>query len=379
MERTRQKWLKSMLKIANPVLENLSNQKLKRTIPDSFHEDRKSFILLEAFGRTAVGIAPWLELNGLCGEERKLQEVYRGMIQRCMDNATNPDSEDYMNFGQRGDQPLVDAAFLAHAIVRAPNQLFFSLKKEVQSNVVKALKCSRSIKPYASNWLFFSAMVETALYVMGEEDYDISRIDYAIDMFETWYKGDGVYGDGVNFHWDYYNSFVIHPMYVDILRTLEKKDAKYAAMRPTIEKRASRYAVIQERMIARDGTYPIIGRSVVYRFAAFQTLAQVALHGLLPEYLPPNQVRCALTAVIDRVMEAPDMFDKDGWLLPGVYGKQPELAEPYINIGSLYLCTTVFLPLGLSPQERFWCREDMPWSSCKVWSGATIPMDHAIE
>ena len=35
----------------------------------------------------------------------------------------------------------------------------------------------------------------------------------------TWYKGDGVYGDGPPFHWDYYNSFVIQPMLLNILAT----------------------------------------------------------------------------------------------------------------------------------------------------------------
>ena len=43
------------------------------------------------------------------------------------------------------------------------------------------------------------------------------RVDYAVRQHEQWYKGDGAYGDGPEFHWDYYNSFVIHPMLVDVL------------------------------------------------------------------------------------------------------------------------------------------------------------------
>lgn len=59
-------------------------------------------------------------------------------------------------------------------------------------------------------------MVEAGLYVLGEKDYDKMRIAYALRVFDGWYKGDGVYGDGEMFHWDYYNSFVIQPMYLDL-------------------------------------------------------------------------------------------------------------------------------------------------------------------
>jgi len=78
-------------------------------------------------------------------------------------------------------------------------------------------------------------------------------------------------------------------------------------------------------------------------------------------------------------MEAPDIFDADGWLQPGVYGCQPELAEGYINTGSLYLCTALFLPLGLPADDEFWSREEEAWSSRKVWSGGQICRDHAID
>ncbi len=47
--------------------------------------------------------------------------------------------------------------------------------------------------------------------------WDRMRVDYALRQHEQWYKGDGVYGDGPVFHWDYYNSFVIQPMLLDVL------------------------------------------------------------------------------------------------------------------------------------------------------------------
>ena len=154
---------------------------------------------------------------------------------------------------------------------------------------------------------------------------------------------------------------------------------RIARMRPAVLARASRYASVLERMIGPDGSYPVVGRSICYRFGAFQMLAQAALQHRLEEHLSPASVRCGLTAVIRRVMSAPDMFDENGWLRPGVFGYQPELAEEYINTGSLYLCSAVFLPLGLSPADPFWSRPDEDWSGRKVWTGGHISIDHAID
>ena len=59
-----------------------------------------------------------------------------------------------------------------------------------------------------------------------------------------------------------------------------------------------------------------------------------------------QQVRCALTAVIKRQFGDNSNCDKNGWLRFGFNGKQVGVAEDYSNTGSLYLCTTGFLPLG---------------------------------
>jgi hypothetical protein len=149
------------------------------------------------------------------------------------------------------------------------------------------------------------------------------------------------------------------------------------AMQETVNARAARYASILERLIGPDGSYPVVGRSICYRFGAFQMLAQAALQHRLEPHLTPAGVRCGLTAVIRRVMSAEEMFDGDGWLRPGVFGWQPELAEGYINIGSLYLCSAVFLPLGLGPEDPFWKDPDAEWTGRTVWQGGHIAIDHA--
>ena len=377
MEYKRKQWIDAMCKIVTPVLDMLEQGKLKQSLPLTFHEERKVFAPLEAFGRSMLGLAPWLEADSeiLDEEERTRQAVYRAKAVRCIEMATNPESPDFMLFDE-GGQPLVDAAFLAHALVRAPKALAAALPEETRKHLADALRSTRKIPAYNSNWLFFSAMVEAGLYVIGEP-YDIMRVIYPMRVFQQWYKGDGVYGDGAMFHWDYYNSFVIQPMYVDLVRLFENEHDEIRQMKSVVLKRAARYASELERMIGPEGSYPIIGRSICYRFGAFQMLSQAALEHMLEPHISPASVRCGLSAVIARVMSSPDLFDKNGWLRPGVFGYQPELAEEYINIGSLYLCSAVFLPLGLAPQDAFWSAPDEEWSAKKVWAGGHIVIDHA--
>lgn len=377
MTNVRKEWLDALLRIVSPVLDSLEKGQLKKDLPLSLHEERADFAPLEAFGRGMLGLAPWLEAESedLEAQERALQEKYRAKAIKCIAMATDPDSPDFMVF-DRGGQPLVDTAFLAHAIVRAPKALAGSLSPEVRHNLAEAFRSSRQITPGSSNWLFFSAMVEAGLYILGEP-YDLVRVLYALRTFQGWYKGDGVYGDGAMLHCDYYNSFVIQPMYVDLVKLFADKSPEIETMGGTVIAHAARYASVLERMIGPEGSYPVVGRSICYRFGAFQMLSQAALQHELEEGVSPASVRCGLTAVIRRVMSAPDMFDEKGWLLPGVYGYQPELAEGYINIGSLYLCSAVFLPLGLSGKDEFWSGAEEEWSGKKVWSGGHISIDHA--
>jgi hypothetical protein len=373
-------WLDVLKRLADPVLGNLARQRLREKMPvesavDSAAERRK-YSHLEALGRLLAGISPWLELELKATEEGRLRTVYAELARQALDAATDPRSPDFMNFTS-GRQPVVDAAFLAHALIRAPRELWKTLPSRTQANVVAALKSTRVIKPYFNNWLLFSAMVEAALASVGEE-WDEMRVDYAVRQHEQWYKGDGVYGDGPGFHWDYYNSFVIQPMLLDVLETIAKNSTDWKEIHTSAITRARRYAAIQERMISPEGTFPAVGRSLAYRFGVFQLLGQIALRRQLPEKVTPAQVRCALTAVIRRMIEAPGTFDGDGWLTIGFCGHQPNIGERYISTGSLYLCSTGLLPLGLPLDDEFWKGAAEDWTMRKIWGGEDMEADHAL-
>lgn len=380
MTAERKYWIDTLCKISFPVLEALAEGRLHRDMPveNGRDEDRSYCTHLEALGRTVNGFAAWIGGKAEDPWERKEQEYAAEICRRAISSAFDPDSPDFCDirlpdeFGVYS-QPLVDLAFLSQGILRAKGELFDKLPDKTKENLVNVLKMSRRIHPIHNNWLLFSAMVEAALYVF-EGECDMVRVDFALTMHEEWYKGGGVYGDGPLLCRNYYNSFVIHPMLIDIMETVgdiypkhtliyEDKDPK-----ELIYGRAQSYARHLEALIAPDGSFPAIGRSITYRMGAFHLLSQLALLKRLPDSLSPASVRCALGAVIRRGTEAKGTFDENGWLRIGLCGSQRELAEGYISTGSLYLCTAVFLALGLPESDPFWSDADEDWSWKRIWN-----------
>lgn len=378
MNTTRKTWLDTMLAIAHPVLDALSRDCLTAEMPIESklpREDRAQYTYLEALGRTLTGMAPWLDAEVTDPEELALQQKYGEMARQAIHHAVTPDSRDFMNFST-GFQPIVDAAFLAHGVLRAPHALWEKLPDEDKRNLVLQMKRTRTRAPHYNNWLLFAAMIESFLYRAGE-DYDPMRIDYAIRAHISFYKGDGFYGDGVNFRMDYYNSFVIQPMLVDVLSTMCQTNPEWTVFCKDVTERAAHYATYLEHLIMPDGSYPVLGRSSAYRFGAFQMLSQAALEGILEDGITPAQVRCALTAVIKKIMSY-DNFDENGFLKIGVCGSQPNMGEEYISTGSLYLCSAVFLPLGLPESDPFWTDADADWTMKKMYRGENLTADHAL-
>jgi hypothetical protein len=371
-------WVSAVRRLADPVLSNLAQETLKLRMPveEAKGASRASVTHLEALGRLVAGVAPWLELGSDESDEGRLRARYADLTRRAIDRAVDPASKDFLNFST-GGQPLVDAAFLAQGILRAPRALQDALDGRTKKHLIAALESSRVVQPGFNNWLLFSATVEAALNRLGAS-WDRMRVDYALRQHDQWYKGDGAYGDGPAFHWDYYNSFVIHPMLVDVLDVVRDQHAAWKDLAAREEKRAQRYAAVLERLIAPDGSFPPIGRSLAYRFGALQVLAQMALRRTLPEGVTPAQTRAALTAAIRRSIDAPGTFDANGWLQIGFCGHQPGVGERYISTGSLYLCSVGLLPLGLAPADEFWSAPAQPWTSARAWSGQAFPIDHAL-
>ncbi len=365
-----------------PVLGAMAKRKLKAVMPVEVGAggklaDRGRFTHLEALGRLVAGLGPWLELPDDGSQESQVRRELRELTLGAIDAGTDPASADFLNFNV-DSQPLVDAALLCQGLLRAPTRLFAALPAKTRGNLLVALKQTRGIHPPPNNWMLFPAMVEALLFKAGDR-WLTKPVEDAFFWFEEWFKGDGAYGDGALFHWDYYNSFTIHPMLLDLLDVFEQQRAEWAWMKWAFVERARRFAAVLERMVSPEGTLPVIGRSLAYRMGTLHLLGQMALRHELPEGVSPAQVRCAMTAVMQRTMNAPGTFDEQGWLRIGLAGHQPFLGETYVSTGSLYFAALGLLPLGLEENDPFWQSPAEDWTSRRVWSGGAAPIDHAAD
>jgi hypothetical protein len=379
----REYWVALLDKIASPVLVNMSKGELKKNMPLAFgptwDKRNPNVSYMEAFGRLLAGIAPFLALPEDASAEGKIRKRLLLQSQQSLAHAVDPQSADYLYWGSVTDrQPLVDAAYIAQALMAAPEVLWQPLDAVTKQRIINEFKKMRQIEPFKSNWLLFAAMIETFLLSIGEE-INAARIDTAIDSIQSWYVGDGWYSDGPRFHFDHYNGYVIHPMLNEVLRVNSAKGRKDKALFDTAYKRMKRYASFQERYITPEGYYPVFGRSSTYRAGIFQPLVKLALDHALPEGIAPAQVRCGLTAVLKHLF-VPKTFTDKGFLNLGLVGdEQAAISDFYTNTGSLYITSLVFIALGLPATDAFWSDTFTEWTQRKAWSGKPFTKDYAVD
>ena len=367
-----------------PVLSSMSEGKLQDEmlveLSPTWDGRDKRVTYMECFGRLMAGLAPWLSLpdddTAEGGQRRQLRE----WALKSYAQAVDPQSKDYLLWRKEG-QPLVDAAYVAESFLRGYDALWMPLDEQTKQRYIAEFQQLRRVDPPYTNWLLFSSTIECFLKKAGAQT-DYYRITSALRKVDEWYVGDGWYSDGQNFAFDYYNSFVIHPMYVECMEVMtdggKKKIWNVAGGGfPKAMKRMQRFGMILERFISPEGTFPVFGRSITYRTGVLQPLALLAWRGWLPEELPAGQVRAAMTAVIQRMFGDKRNFNEKGFLVLGFNGRQPNISDWYTNNGSLYLASLAFLPLGLPADHPFWTDAPLPWTSKKAWEGEDFPKDHA--
>ncbi len=378
-------WTALLCKIAEPVLANMSEGKLQQNmlveVSPSWDGRDKRVTYMETFGRLMAGLAPWLSLPNDDTPEGMQRRQLREQALKAYAHAVDPDSPDYLLWRGHG-QALVDAAYIAESFLRAYDALWIPLDSVTKQRYFTEFQQLRRVDPPYTNWLLFSSTIEAFLAKAGAE-YDEYRVNSAIRKVEEWYVGDGWYADGASFAFDYYSSYVFHPMYLETLQAMKDTKARtridYAKYYDRALKRAQKFSIILERFIAPDGTFPVFGRSIPYRLATMQPLALMAWYGKLPADLSNGQVRSALTAVMKRMYGSPvdtRNFNERGYLTIGFCGKQSCVADWYTNNGSLYMTSLAFLPLGLPADHPFWTDAPQPWTSVKAWGGEAFPKDH---
>jgi hypothetical protein len=372
-------------KMAEPVLSNMAKGELKRKfaleLSPSWDGREPGVAYLECFGRLIAGIAPWLALPDDDSAEGRSRKHLREQALQSFSNSVDPASSDYLLWKGHG-QALVDSAYFTNALMRAPKALWEPLDAATKQRIIGEIKGLRRIEPPYINWMLFAAMNEAFLLSIGEE-YDPMRMNVAIRKINEWYVGDGWIKDGEAFHFDYYNSFVMHPMLVEILEVLARANGPFWNGKPAdllaqAQKRMQRYGEHLERFISPQGSFPPIGRSLTYRTAAFQPLALLAWRKQLPASLPEGQVRAALQAVHKAIWTDPGNFTRDGYLTIGFVGHQPELGDWYSNNGSMYIAASSLLALGLPADDSYWTAPALEWTQKKAFAGRKFPKDYHV-
>lgn len=390
----RKEWVALAEKLARPVLEPMAEGKLHSvynrragTLEVSPIWDRRpdQVAYMELFGRLMAGIAPWLALPDDDTEESKLRAELRALALKAYAQAVDPNSPDRLGWDM-GGQTLVDAAYIAESFFRAWDALWVPLDDETKKRYIEAFRGLRRFMPPYQNWVLFCSMEECLLLKAGS-DVDDYRLRTGLYKVEEWYVGDGWYADGQTFAFDYYNSFVIHPMYFECVEELVKARhfiIGYVAGRKRdaqdriwdVRARMQRYALILERFISPEGTFPVFGRSMTYRMATMQPLAMLAWRKDLPGEISEGQVRAGLDAVRKNMFSDDRNFGKGGYLTLGFNGSQPWISDRYTNNGSLYMTSLFLLPLGLPATDSFWTAPDDPWTAKKAWGGKPFLRDH---
>lgn len=379
----REFWCDVLHKMAVPVLSNMSEGKLQEVMPvevSPIWDGRpKKVTYMECFGRLMSGLAPWLSLPDDDTEEGKMRKQLREWALKSYAHAVNPQSTDYLLWRETA-QTVVDAAYLAESFLRGYDALWVPLDSVTKQRYIEEFTLLRRVDPCYMNWLLFPATIETFLY-KADAPHDMFRILTSFRKMDEWYVGDGWYSDGPGFSFDYYNSFSIHPMYVECIEIITHEGTKKLwnmsnANYPRALKRMQRYGMILERLISPEGTFPVFGRSITYRTGVLQPLALLAWREQLPDELPNGQVRAAMTAVIKRMFSDKRNYGEKGFLTLGFNGSQAKMADRYTNNGSLYMASLAFLPLGLPATHPFWTDAPLSWTSKKAWEGEEFPRDH---
>jgi len=213
-------WMLGLLqRMAEPVLTAMAKGELKKRfaleLSPTWDGRSPDVAYLECFGRLIAGIAPWLALPDDATAEGRLRARLRQLALQSYAHAVDPASPDYLGW-RSGGQALVDSSYFTNALIRAPQALWQPLDATTKRRIVAEIKGLRRVEPPYINWMLFAAMNEAFLLSVGEEA-DPMRTNVAIRKVNEWYVGDGWIKDGETFHFDYYNSYVMYPMLVEII------------------------------------------------------------------------------------------------------------------------------------------------------------------
>jgi len=362
----RKLWIDKLLEIIEKPLYYLSKLEFdKFTIKRSPNDNNKRDInlgYLECFARIFSGISPWLIIEKINDDyEYNKQQLIMGYILTCFENLFQYFDEKLNIF--TNEQSIVESAFICYGFIISKNKIWEKITDNSKYKLICIFKKVRLlIKEWQkkNNWYLFHGIIESFFRVINI-DYDNNLVQEMIINVNSWYRGDGFYSDGPSkFKMDYYNSYVIQPFYIEILKIFKSELLDIAIVR------SLHFTEFLERIIGEDGSFPPLGRSIVYRFGVFHLLSYCIYNKTISNNHSYGQLRNALTKVLNKIINK-DIFNDEGFLELGFNSKQENISDSYSNTGSCYLTVIGFIPLGLSESDIFWSEQDEIFTQEACW------------
>jgi len=362
----RKLWIDKLLNIIEKPLYYLSKLEFdKFTIKRSPNDNNKrdtNLGYLECFSRIFSGISPWLVLEKINDDyEYNKQQLIMSYILTCFENLFQYLDEKMNLFIY--DQSIVESAFICYGFIISKNKIWKKLTDNSKNKLISLFKKVRFLfkeNHKNNNWYLFHGIIESFFKIINI-DYDNNFVQKMIINVNSWYCGDGFYSDGPSkFKMDYYNSYVIQPFYIEVLKIFKSELVDIAIVR------SLRFSEFLERIIGEDGTFPPLGRSIVYRFGVFHLLSYCIYNKTISNDHCYGQLRYALTKVLNKIINK-DIFNDNGILELGFNSKQENISDNYSNTGSCYLTVLGFLPLGLNESDIFWLEPDKLFTQEACW------------
>lgn len=295
---------------------------------------------MEGFPRVLWGLVPFWAGGGK--EDSLLKNYHRGL-----DSGTDLASKEFWGHLRDRDQRMVEMAAISFGVLLIPELLWEPLPKQTQDHLADWLGEINLYTQPENNWQFFKVVTNLALKSVGKK-WSREQMEDAMAKYESFYLGNGWYGDGKRPQMDYYTSFAIHYYCLVYAKFMEAEDPERSKL---MKDRAKQFAQSFIYWFDEEGKALAFGCSQTYRFAqaAFWSICLLA------------EVDCfsveIMKGIITRHMEywlRQPIFDNGHILTVGYTYPNLMISEQYNAPGSPYWAFKSFAFLALPDEHPFW-------------------------
>ncbi|OIJ95535.1 hypothetical protein BIV25_20590 [Streptomyces sp. MUSC 14] len=250
-------------------------------------------------------------------------------------------------------QPMVESASVALGLSLTRPWLWDRLDGDVQDRTETWLRGAVTHTPAPNNWYLFPLMVASFLESTGRGDAATARVrERALDLMETWYRGDGWYADGDGRAFDHYNGWALH-LYPLLHAHLMGDTALSQRFGPRLREHLEGFSLL----FGADGAPIHFGRSLTYRFAASAAVGVGAVTGHTP--LPPGTSRRLISGNLRYFLDRGAVTD-EGLLSLGWHGPHTATLQTYSGPASPYWASKAFVALLAAGDDPLWTATEEP-------------------